>query len=135
MFGRSLCKEDVIHGLALFYQYQNSCPAVGAVRETIRRLQAVREWFERQTTYHFYSSSVIVVYGAEGGADTPVRVKMADFAHVFPAEGVRDESVLFGVSNLVRHLEGLLSAEYVFKDVRGGGCVPEPQVSTWKRRC
>ena len=78
----------------------------------------MQEWFNKQTTYHFYSSSVIVVYDAELQDTSSIRIKIADFAHVFPAENKRDDNYLYGLNNLVQHLEILLNPEYSFKDVR-----------------
>ena len=128
IFGRALNKEDVIHGLALFYQFHHT-PNLHALRETIKNFESIQRWFERQTTYHFYSSSVIVVYNAidcetdstdhnNTKQSSPVQIKIADFAHVFPANDIRDENYLFGINNLVEHLRLLLSPNYVFKDVR-----------------
>lgn len=125
-FGRALNKEDVIHGLALFYQFHHT-PRIHAIKETIKSFESIQQWFEKQKTYHFYSSSVIVVYNAidESESDhnntkptSPVRIKIADFAHVFPANSRRDENYLFGINNLVEHLKLLISPSYVFKDVR-----------------
>lgn len=49
--------------MALFYQF-HQCPQLRAVRETIRLFDEIRCWFERQRTYHFYASSLIVIYEA-----------------------------------------------------------------------
>ncbi len=46
------------------------------------------------------------------------RVVMADFAHVFPANGSRDTNYAFGLDKLIEHLHLLLDADYKFKDVR-----------------
>lgn len=126
IFGRALDKDDVIHGLALFYQFHHT-PRTHAVKETIKNFESIQRWFEKQKTYHFYSSSVIVVYNAidesESGDNntklaSSVRIKIADFAHVFPANSELDENYLFGINNLVEHLKLLISPTYVFKDVR-----------------
>lgn len=132
VFGRSLSRQDIIHGLALFYQFHSLKPRLNAVKQTIDGLECIQRWFEKQSTYHFYSSSVIVVYNAlaEGDAtkSTPVRVKMADFAHSFPAaNGNRDENYLFGLNNLIKHLELLTSEEYIFKDVLCEGIVDKEE--------
>ena len=47
-----------------------------------------------------------------------VRVKIADFAHVFPAENTLDENFLFGLNKLIEYLEILLRPDYEFKDIR-----------------
>lgn len=123
IFGRALDEADLIHGLGLYYQFHQS-PKIRAIQDTIKKFQSIQEWFEKQKTYHFYSSSVIVVYDADSPVDTdstqtnPVRIKLADFAHVFPADNKLDENYLYGLTNLVEHLKMLLHPEYVFKDVR-----------------
>ncbi len=47
-----------------------------------------------------------------------VRIKLADFAHVFPAHNKQDENYLYGLNKLIEHLNNLLKYDYVFKDVR-----------------
>ncbi len=117
-----MSEDDLKHGLALFYQFHHPDPARSAqlqtINQTIREFKVIQEWFKKQTTYHFYSSSVIVVYDAELNDKNSVRIKIADFAHVFPAENRIDENYLYGLNNLVEHLKILLDPEYRFRDVR-----------------
>lgn len=146
IFGRSLSEEDIIHGLALYYQF-HQIPQIRAIQETIAKFEQVLKWFEKQKTYHFFSSSLIVVYEADleraltsanddnnntsnqraGDADAAVlpsdlsdsvRIVMADFAHVFPAQDELDENYAFGLRHLIKHLKLLLQPDYKFKDVR-----------------
>jgi 1D-myo-inositol-tetrakisphosphate 5-kinase/inositol-polyphosphate multikinase len=136
VFGRSLNEDDVIHGLALYFQFHQT-PQLRAIQETLRRFEEIREWFKKQKSYHFFSSSLIVVYDANledhddnnntsnqtnhsnGGLCWPsVRVAMADFAHVFPSNNTLDENYLFGLERLIEHLKLLLSPEYKFKEIR-----------------
>ena len=144
IFGRALAQEDLVHGLALYYQFHTSSPQLAAVRQTLRAFESIRRWFAKQTTYHFYSSSLIVIYEARmeqllrahiesnnnnttsaDGADENAalvsrmcRIVMADFAHVFPANGALDTNYSFGLDNLIEHLHMILDANYRFKDVR-----------------
>jgi len=126
IFGRALSEEDLIHGLALFFQFHQK-PQIHAIEETIKKFEDIKRWFEKQTTYHFYSSSLIVIYEAnladlleknEVDLATAVRINMADFAHVFSAQNSLDENYLFGLTRLIEHLKLLLSPTYSFKDVR-----------------
>lgn len=122
IFGRSLAESDLIHGLALFFQFHMT-PRIQAIKETIHHFETILAWFLKQTTYHFYSSSLIVVYDAnqsDTSPDSPCRihVKMADFAHVFPANETLDENYIFGIKNLIGYLKLLLNKDYKFKDVR-----------------
>lgn len=145
IFGRALSEENLIHGLALYFQFHQTAQ-IHAIRETIKKFEEIKKWFEKQTTYHFYSSSLIVVYEANlaeliqtsesvnnnnsnvsASSDqylidisNSVRITMADFAHVFPADKSRDENYLYGLNRLIDHLKMLLDTEYTFKDVRNG---------------
>ena len=47
-----------------------------------------------------------------------VKIVMADFAHVFPANGLLDQNYLFGLEKLIEHHRILLRSDYKFKDVR-----------------
>ena len=87
-----------IKGLALYYQFHQT-PQLSAIRETIKKFEEIECLFERQKTYHFYSSSLIVTYEAylednliaqtnnitsnnTKSFENSVRIVMADFAHV-----------------------------------------------------
>ena len=69
-------------------------------------LVRVVDFFERQDLYHVFASSLLFVYdlNAFDKDDTQlenlVRLKMIDFAHVFPSNGQKDENFLFGAQNL-----------------------------------
>ena len=141
-----MSEEDLVHGLALYYQYHQT-PQIKAIKETIKKFEEIKKWFEKQTTYHFYSSSLIVIYEAnledilnnnhpsndqqsnDNDNDNTnesilnenknlVRIVMADFAHVFPARDQLDTNYLFGINRLIDHLKLLLNPSYEFKDVR-----------------
>ncbi|RNA43850.1 inositol polyphosphate multikinase [Brachionus plicatilis] len=143
-FGRNLSEQELIHGLALYYQFHQT-PQIRAIKETIGKFEEIKAWFEKQRTYHFYASSLIVIYEAcledmvnqdatnltkanenemnNNGlmlADhlNSVRIVMADFAHVFPANDSLDLNYLYGLNRLIEHLKLLISPDYKFKDVR-----------------
>ena len=56
-----LDENSAVHGLGLFFQF-DATPQKRAVVEAISQINEVKEFFEKQTLYHFYSSSIIVVY-------------------------------------------------------------------------
>ena len=148
IFGRKLSEEELVHGLGLFFQFHESKPQIHAIRETIRKFEEIKQWFLKQTTYHFYASSLIVIYDAyleellNAGTSTHdetvsndltnnnnnksvaigslMRVIMADFAHVFPANNSLDHNYIYGLERLIQHLNLLLTTDYKFKDVRVG---------------
>jgi len=151
IFGRSLSEQDLIHGLALYYQFHQR-PQIRAIQETIKKFEEVKRWFEKQKTYHFFSSSLIVSYEANledmldmssdrsltnkiiderdetaiinnnnnhiNQAPNLVRIVMADFAHVFPANNKIDQNYLDGLENLIKYLQVLVDPAYKFRDVR-----------------
>ena len=118
-FSRSLDENDLTHAIALFYQFHQDAQ-INIIRETIEKLQSFRRWFEKQTTYHFFASSIIIAYNATGkeNQNTDVRIKLVDFAHVFPANDKRDDNFLSGLNAVEKQLNLLLHPEYCFKDVR-----------------
>ena len=122
--------------MALYYQF-HQMPQKQAVVQTIKKLNEIKLWFEKQKTYHFYASSLLVVYEADvendannnnNNSNSPndnnsskldfVRVVLADFAHVYPANGSLDENFLFGLKKLIDSLSLLLSPNYKFKETR-----------------
>ena len=148
IFGRSLTEQNLIHGLALYFQFHQT-PQYRAIRETVRKFEEVKRWFEKQTTYHFYASSLIVIYEAyledmlnemeKENSNTSnvvapqdsnnnnesvinfgscVKVFMADFAHVIPAKNKLDNNYLYGLEKLIEFLQRLLKPDYEFKDLR-----------------
>ena len=77
----------------------------------LRELHSIRLWFEDQRVYRFFATSLLLVYDADflmhsSPTDSKsiapiVRVRMIDFAHVYPAEGARDANYIHGLCNLI----------------------------------
>jgi len=77
----------------------------------LRELHTIRLWFEDQRVYRFFATSLLLVYDADflmhsSPTDSKtiapiVRVRMIDFAHVYPAEGARDANYIHGLCNLI----------------------------------
>lgn len=80
--------------------------------EFLKELYEIREWFEEQRLYLFYATSLLLVYDADAlEKNQPVqkvRVRMIDFAHVYPAHGSRDSNYIHGLTNLIQLLEDFL---------------------------
>ena len=84
-------------------------------------MSEIKEWFEKQRNYHFYSSSIIIAYESDletinsnekdtlNEIDTKVRLAMIDFTHVYPAQDQPDSNYLFGLNNLLNLLNTLLN--------------------------
>ena len=77
--------------------------------EFLRELQKVRSWFEEQRQYLFFATSLLFVYDAdllgEETSNFNVRVRMIDFAHVYPANGLPDSNYMEGLNNLIQIFE------------------------------
>ena len=96
----------------------------------IEKLNEIKLWFEKQRTYHFYAASILVIYESDlenismdeqktiEQIKHLVRVKLADFAHVFPSNNQRDENFLFAIISLIDHFKRLLDSNYNYQDPR-----------------
>ncbi|XP_024521079.1 inositol polyphosphate multikinase beta [Selaginella moellendorffii] len=62
-------------------------------------LEKLTSWFEKQTFYHFFSSSVLIIY-EDHGAASKVSVKLVDFAHVTYDHDTIDENYLAALKSL-----------------------------------
>lgn len=80
------------------------------------------DWWNSQDVIHVYSSSLLLVYDAEklkellSGAlkeeeliadSSWVKIRMIDFAHVVPANSLKDENYISGLSNLITILKNM----------------------------
>lgn len=73
----------------------------------LAQLLELKEWFEDQTTFHFNSCSVLMMYDKasllSSGKPNAV-VKLIDFAHVAEGKGVIDHNFLGGLCSLIKFL-------------------------------
>ena len=115
---RSLEPERAHEGLATFL-HNGRHLRTDVIAGFCEQLDGLIACFEHQTAYHFYSTSLLMIYdghegGGEGegegvgggeGAGSAVTLKMIDFAHVrSDTAGARDEGFLFGLKNLRQKL-------------------------------
>lgn len=81
------------------------------VMEVLRQLHTIRLWFEEQRHFLFFATSLLLVYDAEllrkDKSMLNVRIRMIDFAHVYPAHGSRDSNYLEGLCKLIQVIENL----------------------------
>lgn len=119
-FGKGLTESDTPQA---FKEFLNGAPP-SLVQQILSQLDPIVTWFETQTQFHFYASSILIVYDAQalkeswndGKLDSPelsqpellkTRVSMIDFAHVNPGEGSIDQNYLFGLHSLQKILQSL----------------------------
>ena len=106
-FGKAL-EESTLDTILGNFLEVNPIHAVNLARCFLVKLKEVQELFQSQTSYHAFGSSILFCYDYENldsidwVTTNPVRVRLIDFAHVFPGNGILDENYLFGVSSLVK---------------------------------
>jgi len=104
-FGRSLDEKNIDDVLNNFLSVDLEFGKILA-RCFLEKLDEFLEFFSKQTSYHVYASSLLFVYDYEAldyenyNLKNPVRLKLIDFAHVFPGNGELDHNFLFGLKNL-----------------------------------
>lgn len=109
-YGRSLNSDSVRDALLLYF---NSTQVIEnrLLSEVLSQLNAVRLWFEEQRHFLFYATSLLFVYDADllkkGCNILNVRIRMIDFAHVFPAHDSRDSNYLEGLCKLIQIISSI----------------------------
>nr|XP_016943536.1 inositol polyphosphate multikinase [Drosophila suzukii] len=133
-YGKSLNVEGFKQTMALFFNASTSdsksrrAGTEVLLNEVLRQLQEILAWFHRQRLLHFYASSLLICYdysrlgnpptsqsllnGHRLNEDDPatwIRVRMIDFAHVYPAEqALPDENYMFGLQSLIEVVQSIL---------------------------
>ncbi|KAF7846799.1 hypothetical protein BT93_L3719 [Corymbia citriodora subsp. variegata] len=79
----------------------------------LAQLLQLKEWFEVQTSYHFYSCSILFFYDRESALDGRAhpRVKLVDFAHVMDGCGVIDHNFLGGLCSLIKFIRDIVDED------------------------
>ena len=117
-FGKAL-EESTLDTILGNFLKVNPIHAVNLARCFLVKLKEVQELFQSQTSYHAFGSSILFCYDYENLASidwattNPVRVRLIDFAHVFPGNGILDENYLFGVSSLVKLFDTFIQRNWL----------------------
>lgn len=69
-------------------------------KEIVEKLTAIREVLEKPA-FHFFASSLLVVYEGDHNREPRVDIRLIDFSHVLESDGSQDESYLYGLDNLI----------------------------------
>ena len=72
------------------------------------KIKDIERFFDGQTAFHNFSSSLLCVY--DQGVPHSAQVHIIDFAHSFPGVGKKDNNLLFALKNV-----RTLFDEYIFK--------------------
>jgi 1D-myo-inositol-tetrakisphosphate 5-kinase/inositol-polyphosphate multikinase len=75
----------------------------------LTRLRAIEAWFEAQTEFRFYGTSLLFVYDGVAAvpSESAIDVRMIDFAHAADGRGERDEGFLLGLRTIIAVLESV----------------------------
>jgi len=121
-FGRALDRASLFKAFQNFLNKDSNVEKLIA-KAILHKLKRFRRFFDIQTQFAFYASSLLIAYDAkfvetslmklgEMGdyecletADW-VRLYMIDFTHVFPTDGQPDKNYIFALENVI----GLFSA-------------------------
>jgi len=104
-FGKSLSEDNIDDVLDNFLSLPRGFAKIVAGC-FLEKLDEFLDFFSKQTTYHVYASSLLFVYDYDAlesencNLGDIVRLKLIDFAHVFPGNGELDRNFLFGLKNL-----------------------------------
>jgi len=113
VYGRNLNSGSVKDALRMYLNASNRKLERQLVSDFLRELHSIRLWFEEQRLFLFFATSLLLVYDADLlGEETnnfSVRVRMIDFAHVYPAHGMKDSNYLEGLNNLIQIFESFYS--------------------------
>ena len=73
-----------------------------------KKLKDVERFFESQTAFHNFASSLLCVY--DQGVTNSAKVHIIDFAFSFPGNGKKDDNLLFGLKNVRALFDEYLAA-------------------------
>ncbi|XP_030532463.2 inositol polyphosphate multikinase beta-like [Rhodamnia argentea] len=79
----------------------------------LAQLSRLKQWFEVQTNYHFYSCSILIFYDGESALDgcADPKLKLVDFAHVVDGHGVIDHNFLGGLCSLIKFIGDIVDED------------------------
>jgi 1D-myo-inositol-tetrakisphosphate 5-kinase/inositol-polyphosphate multikinase len=129
-FGKHLNVDNIYQAFEEFFNRKAGIHRTIAAK-LVEKLIPLNKLFDAQRYYSFYSSSLLIVYDADRinklsngevngthyqhpvNDDDWLRVKMIDFAHVFPSEGKLDDNYIFGLDNLIRIFSAIAGNNFV----------------------
>ena len=114
-YGKSLNKENIKDFVNVFFDKENvSALTKSLISVFLARLKGIQGMYSNQQVFHIFGSSILFVYDASillesepssEALESAVVVKMIDFAHVHPGNGLPDQNYNFGLANLINVLE------------------------------
>ena len=109
-YGKSLCAET-IHTVVENYIGGKNAQAHELANYFIKKLKDIEVFFEKQTAYHVFGSSLLFIYDQGSPNTISAQVRLIDFAHSFGANGKIDENYLFGLRNVRKLFETFIETK------------------------
>jgi len=110
-FGRSLTVDNVDQVLTNFIDLDAERAKL-ICQVFVEKLQDLIKFFSSQSTYHFYASSLLFLYDNDAAdVKSSVRLKMIDFAHVFPGQGTIDTNFIHGLQNVTQLFSDFMNTD------------------------
>ncbi|KAJ9470545.1 putative inositol polyphosphate kinase [Diplonema papillatum] len=141
--GRELRDDTIARWMTQFFVTDTSeKPNKPLVLAVLQRLEQLKEIFETQELFHFYTSSLLVFYDLERPVQT-ADICMVDFAFTYPVSDVlaiepmqskRDEDYLFGLSNLINLHKAILSNGKLKPVPKPKPCLPPSPSASFENR-
>jgi len=74
----------------------------------LEQLQPIYDWFESQTSYKLFATSLLIVYEGDISVKKCPEIRLVDFAHTYESSNsLVDENFLFGLRKLKSLLESV----------------------------
>ena len=119
-FGKNLKQEDVLKVPETYFNHEQE-PPIELIEIFVEKISEILEVFMTQRKYKIYASSLLLAYDAQAVQKFKanaknhdekkidkknelrkhVNIRLIDFAHVFNANGDKDENFIFGLTNLL----------------------------------
>jgi len=105
-WGRAVTDDTFGESMLVFLRTSKTDQNLQLIPLFLEKILPLYEWMQTQNELRFFSSSLLLVF--DGQNPDSVRLKMIDFAHVFPTvNGVKDDGYVLGLSNLVKIFKSL----------------------------
>lgn len=122
--GRDYCRECTAEDekkIILFYLEQNDkAKTIELTKSIIQQLNEIRDWFNNDNIdlFEFTGSSIYFIYSFNDGK-FDCRIKMIDFAHIYPIEGSKinlgedkkDYNYLLGLDSLISVIKTVIELD------------------------
>jgi len=108
-WGKAITPDTMPHAVKQFFS-DGKRIRVDVARHFLGHVNNILAWWSSQSEFCLYSSSLLFVYDASVEHEVKANIRIIDFAHVIDIkDDSRDEGMIFGLKNLVLHLEDLIS--------------------------